>query len=654
MARIDPQRAPMASPSSSQLPHRLSTRRGSASACDPFNANANFNHHPDRTSSSTLTIVRLPPAQSSPTPPYEPPASPPFGQRRHRRPGSGTTSTPQTPQTPVEPSPQPQPSRLSFAFSSFSGAGTSPGSPSARDSQDRIPSPSSSPRIRSLSPRQSTSGQFSSKPRLSPEELVDLARLSINPRAVVAAPVPSAIAPNSPPRSPIRSQAQPSPATFTPLPVDIYLPFIDRPSEVTSLISSPPDAKLFALLAQTIGSKQDAGTLAPLEQPSDLPTDPAEWSYHHLAFHLTKLDRDVAPDTIWAYAVRKCVISRSESIWERVKGALGIPPELDIDWDFNHRNDGNSDSDSIRTEDISDDEGRAARGHWSDWDATMDSPIFDKRVNRLSGESVFSPTPPEVEPENQIIIEQITSTPPSFSTVPPPLSLPSSLSPNIPSDGLGDIAEGAEDEEEEGGAQSMNKASLVGLSSTQSDLTTVSQVLGLKISTAPIPMRRETPPVMSPSSPPIISAKATAIPGTNRGPSYMGSLPHSRSNSFSCIGPFRRAELKDSMSASLSNSRMIHPSGGSDAGDTASTLSELHLGDWVSESRAAGVPLFPSNFARLTGSPTLNRSNSKNSLRSRAHSHGASSLSGSILETQNRGTAPSSGPGTGGDKGLII
>lgn len=468
--------------------------------------------------------------------------------------------------------------------------------------------------MRPSSPRQSTSGLFSPKPRLSPEQIVELARTSVNPRAAATSPPPapgsSAPFSHSPPQSPIRNQAQPSPATFTPLPDDIYLPFIERPSEVVSLISSPPDAKLFALLAQTIGSKQDVDVDVPLEQPSDLPTDPAEWTYRHLTFHLTKLDRDIAPDTIWAYAIRKCVISRSELIWERVKGALGIPPELDIEWNFSHHRDGHSDSDSIRTEDISDDEGRAAHGHWSDWDAIMDSPVFDKRLNRLSVDSPLSPTSSfyrEVEPENHVVIEQITVPQPSFSAAPPPLSLPLSLSSNGPSDGLGDIAEGIE-EEEEGSAQSVNKIA-IGSVPSHNEPTPAPQVHGLKISTTPIPVAHyDTPPMMSPVSPSTTSTKAVAIPGTSKGSSYVGSRPHSRSSSVSSIGPFRRIESNSHPIGLLSNSRAVQSSGGSDAGDTSSILSDLHMGDWVGESRAAGVPLFPSNFARLSGSPTLVRS----------------------------------------------
>jgi hypothetical protein len=37
------------------------------------------------------------------------------------------------------------------------------------------------------------------------------------------------------------------------------------------------------------------------------------------------------PDHVWVTLIRRCVLYRSELIWERIKGALGAPPELDPD-----------------------------------------------------------------------------------------------------------------------------------------------------------------------------------------------------------------------------------------------------------------------------------------------------------------------------------
>lgn len=536
---------------------RISTRRGSATATDPFNVHAELNHISARISASTLTIVRVPhPSPSQPRFSRPEPASPP---------------------------------RLSFGSSSFS-------SPSLR---------------------QSSPGLFQSKPRLTPDQLVDLAHQS----TAYSGPS-SLLSPHN---------------QFTPLPDNILLPFVDRPSEVSSLISSPPDAKLFTLLAQTFGQNKDPNPTSPLQLPSHLPQDPAEWTYRHLLFHLTKVDRDAVPDTIWAYAVRRCIISHSELIWERVKGSLGIPPELDINWDFSssHRDNpggpgSGSDRDSIRTEDISDDEGRAARGHWADWDAIMDSPVFDRRENRFSMDSngigAFSPSLSlDMVHENQVTIEPLLAPP-----------LPSSG----PSDGLGDIAEGAEEEEQEQetqGTASPEKSSVI--AALESNHLSPSQIHGLKISTTPLPiMHYGTPPVLSPTLLPASVPGTTATPGVaNTGGNsaslpYIGSGPRSRSSSLSSIGPFKRADSGSNITVLLATLRAANPQAGSDTGDTSSIMSESHLGGdtFVGDYRTADNPLFPSNFTRLASSPTLIRKPSH--ARSRTYSHGASSLRGSMFK----------------------
>jgi hypothetical protein len=46
---------------------------------------------------------------------------------------------------------------------------------------------------------------------------------------------------------------------------------------------------------------------------------------------MKRVDRDTAPDEVWVGLIRRCVLFHSELIWERIKGALGAPPELDPD-----------------------------------------------------------------------------------------------------------------------------------------------------------------------------------------------------------------------------------------------------------------------------------------------------------------------------------
>ncbi|KAL6307233.1 hypothetical protein BKA93DRAFT_837465 [Sparassis latifolia] len=275
---------------------RVSARRGSVSASDPWGAYASLNN-PARAMSSRLTIVRVPP-------PHEDDSTP---SRRHRRHGSNASLS--------STSSKGEPSRLSFAFASFTqppspGAGPSPGSQPPR------PASPGSPRMApTLTRRYSGSGvsAFSNQQKLSPDQLVELARQSCHPR-------PSTSAGTAPPTP---AASAPAPVSFTPLPDDVFLPFVDRPAEVAQLIASPPSAKLFALLAQTFPSMN--------EPTSVYPDDPKHWSYRDLERWLIIVDRDEASDAEWVAKARACVLSHSELIWERIKGALGVPPELDVE-----------------------------------------------------------------------------------------------------------------------------------------------------------------------------------------------------------------------------------------------------------------------------------------------------------------------------------
>ena len=285
--------------------------------------------------------------------------------------------------------------RLSFAFSSFSNP--------------------TSPRLLS---------HF--QPKLTPDQIVDLARQA---------------------NTPTHSNSN----VFTLLPDHIYLPFLDRPAEVSNLISSPPGNKLFALLAQSFSF--------PNPQSDILPSDPTTWTYHHLIHHLTKIDRDVAPDFLWSIAARKCILSHSELIWERVKGALGIPPELDVDYDFLQ--------DDQPSPEVTDDE--------------FDSPLTMKS-------STPSPEPISIQP----LLASSNTTPP------PSASLGQGL-------GLGDIAEGAEEEEEE-----------ENVTNDPDPFNSIlpSQIQGLRISTSPLP----SSPTLSSHSPPPSNHNRTSSVSSLLGP----------------------------------------------------------------------------------------------------------------------------------------
>ncbi|KAK0239037.1 hypothetical protein EDD85DRAFT_528951 [Armillaria nabsnona] len=354
---------------------RLSTRRGSLSANDPYGKNELY---ADTESTSRLSILRV----------------------------SSTAMQLKQPPAP----------RLSFASSSFN--------------------PPASPRRASLSLHRA----------MTPEELVQLAR------------------------SPTESSPAMHP-TFTPLPDDIFLPFIDRPAEVSALISSPPSARLFALLQLTFtGIKTESAG------------DPAKWSYAQLHDWLVKTTREEAPDTLWVAYARACILAHSELIWERVKGALGIPPELDISDD---------EFDAFDMEDG----GRKARGHWEDWDAVMESPL-----GIMQQPSVERPTP-----SSPLLIEPILSSPATSPFYP---------SPSNNSIGLGGIKE--EEESSTSTTPSEDEESIL-----------PAKIHGLRISTTPAQSASASRPIMSPGPSPTASRRAST--GTRRPSFGTSTSPHSRS-----------------------------------------------------------------------------------------------------------------------------
>ena len=446
----------------SQSPSKkLSVRRGSVSAPDPHGKNAALNHDLNRSSSSTLTIVRV----VDPTSPSgivsnlpDSPSSPTLSRRSLRR--HGTTSTSSSADN-----------RLSFAFSSFSPI--SPSQPSTplsssgpqHHSSRTGSSPSSSPRLRPSSPqfvrRNSASGGSTfSKPNLTPEQLVDLARQSSAPRYV---PGPSLVShpPNTINFDTVSSSIS-SPAKFTLLPVDVYLPFIDRATETAHLLSSHPTKKLFSLLAQTFP------TQAPHEQIQDpFAVDPARWTFNTLRRWLTEIDRSDANDAVWVRQARKCVLAHSELIWERLKGALGVPPELELeDLDTCH----STDPDTASALSVPKDE------HSPD--------LADRSQQPLDSITSTSSL------EQSLIIEPILATssslpPPSTSGLsnPPPSSLPAGLSQSA-SKGqvdqvLQDIVEG--EEEEEPGANTGDEDRI------KSEGDSNAQIHGIRVCTSPVP-----------------------------------------------------------------------------------------------------------------------------------------------------------------------
>ncbi|KAJ7249566.1 hypothetical protein B0H12DRAFT_1072397 [Mycena haematopus] len=573
---------------SALVTRRLSARRGSTSAPDPYAKNAHLN----RESSSILTIVKVTtPPVVAPSLPTSPPERPPSPRRVHRRIGSN-------PSSPVPSPADPPPGRLSFAFSSF-------GAPHQQSSSS---GPPGSPRGRPASPHRttSTSAPAFSKQRLSPEQLLEVAKQATNPRYIPASPATTpAAASHSPiiqPRSSSPQQPNSSsvaPATFTPLPPDVYLPFLDRPAEVKALLSSPPSAKLFALLAQTFPKN------APPRESDDLPLNTADWTFADLSHWLNETTRDEASDAFWVQTARRCILKHSELIWERLKGALGVPPELDVEYTEAEYHD------VFESDDESDEVLEMAKSiakDSEDREATMDSPVgrrsadsspsasrratatFSPAFTRTStssstptiltqlptplhDETYFTFSPLGADPSiSGVFIEPVIASSESvLSPNPPPLSIPASLSGDAA--GLGDIGE--EDEEDD-------RTTPPGETTPSGEAAESEppQLHGLRISTPATPML--------PYSPSLRSAMTGA---PLRSPSFSArdsSRPHSPT--------FVRS----------GSSGSLHRSGS--FGSVRSFSSSDAPYDPVAD-RAPGNPIFPSNFARLAAGPTLAANN---------------------------------------------
>ncbi|KEP51901.1 hypothetical protein V565_053800 [Rhizoctonia solani 123E] len=359
---------------------RLSSRRGSMAAVDPWGKHYNEENQP-RSSTSRLTIVRVPsavvieedPHGHSPSPgPYGGSSS--FRERSHQRRSSWGANSGSDGENEGR-----KRSRMSFAFSSFTPISPTPvsarqgppqrtGSPGVGSGFATSFGPAQSrARTRSIgstggvdlsshNPTQDRSG--ARQPQLSAQQLYDLAMASRDPAATRSPSVQGV-------------SAAVEPAHFTALPEGEILPFLDRPAEVEALINTPgtQSYKIFALLGilfprKNEPTKEEDGAPTPKSQPSQLmwppfpgeerpevsqppspapvplskaapaqhplglPSHPTQWTYAQLITHLTQTTREQLPDKEWVLFARACIRNRSEALWERVKGCLGVPNDI--------------------------------------------------------------------------------------------------------------------------------------------------------------------------------------------------------------------------------------------------------------------------------------------------------------------------------------
>ncbi|KAG8901268.1 hypothetical protein FRC01_009889, partial [Tulasnella sp. 417] len=336
---------------------RLSQRRGSMSAPDPFGTH---DIPTPASGSSRITIVRVPTVKDSSAPAPTPPSPGTTHHSRDRESGFSLARRSSWGSNKSGSSDFGSGSggagggrgRMSFAFASFTPIHPAPG-PAVLDRGGAVtptssgpPSPSS---FRSQRRSFSNPAQAQPVPRaqpLTPQQLYEVAQQATNPSQASSsspkygyggAPIPASQA----------STQGGGPAPFVPLPNEVYLPFINRPQEVQQLLSTPQTSRLFALLASTFPQEPTGASTSrpsssmsvrtaggtPLHSSSqpqytldEIPKDPRDWAFSHLSFWLRHVTRPEAPDREWSHAIRVCVNSRSEVLWQRFAGALGVPP----------------------------------------------------------------------------------------------------------------------------------------------------------------------------------------------------------------------------------------------------------------------------------------------------------------------------------------
>ncbi|CEL63252.1 hypothetical protein RSOLAG1IB_05295 [Rhizoctonia solani AG-1 IB] len=374
---------------------RLSSRRGSMAAVDPWGKHYDEQNQP-RSSTSRLTIVRVPSTNAvveedshghSPSPgPYG--GSRSFRDRSHQRRSSWGANSGSDGEGGER-----KRSRMSFAFSSFTPISPTPASarqgppqrtgspgigsgfvtsfgPAQGRARTRSTGSSGGVDLSSHNPTQDRSG--ARQPQLSAQQLYELAMASRDPAVPHSTPVQGV-------------SAAVEPAHFTALPDGEILPFLDRPGEVEALIHTPgtQSYKLFTLLGilfprpkedesaegdsngKTPAAESESSQpmwpplpgevrdnkptkvaqppsptpvpsskAAPAQHPLGLPSQPTQWTYAQLLTHLTQTTREQLPDKEWVLFARACIRTRSEALWERVKGCLGVPNDIYEDEDI--------------------------------------------------------------------------------------------------------------------------------------------------------------------------------------------------------------------------------------------------------------------------------------------------------------------------------
>jgi hypothetical protein len=308
---------------------------------------------------------------------------------------------------------------------------------------------------------------------------------------------------------------------------------------------------LFALLSQTFphSDRQSRNTVT---SPDFIDSDPKLWNFDQLEYWIKSIDRDFATDEHWIRKSRACILSHSELIWERIKGAFGVPPELDMSED---------EDEPLSVKDLED---TLLSSSESQFGVAVDegSPALDN---------------PDLSPINHMLsvpLADMSPSSPSISIEPVFASDPNASSPHDLASGLGDITE----EESEANEETV----VTSPASPRVD----DMVHGLRICTSPSPPHPHTfsNPVPLSAISPIPSPPASSS-GIRDGIIPEGTGLQRRNSSSSSL--FVESPLASSISSYFAYAG---------AGDDP-----YHFG----AERGPGHPIFPSSFAHLAMGPTL-------------------------------------------------
>ena len=208
--------------------------------------------------------------------------------------------------------------RMSFALTSFTPIHPPDPEKCATHNNDGTGHPAA--HRRSLS-----NSNIAMKPNLTAQQIYDLAMESTGNTQPNTPPSPAAGRTRSRPATPGASERA-TPAVFTPMPDGVLLPFVNRPAEVTQLLNELPTCRLFQLLKALFPESMHA-----MKEGEENQEDPTKWTFARLSQHLMETTRVEWDDKSWVGLARACIRTRSEALWERFKGALGVPAELEVE-----------------------------------------------------------------------------------------------------------------------------------------------------------------------------------------------------------------------------------------------------------------------------------------------------------------------------------